>query len=174
MSLRDNGTIEQARPPGLIRRLGRAVATLWRAIGVGESYAAIRRDLHELRHGGRQGPSRVRLDESGSFDLDAMAFLHGKRRRTFEDMLAIRQRSTARNAWIFLGLGVLFFVAWLYRLATMTWTANATLTALQFTPACSVFFLLAFRFGLENYQIRLRRKVTIWEYVCAPAGFWPR
>jgi hypothetical protein len=55
----------------------------------------------------------------------------------------------------------------------MTWTANATMTALQFTP-CAVFFLLAFRFGLENYQIRMRRKVTAMEYLGAASGFWPR
>ena len=99
------------------------------------------------------------------FDLDASSFLHGQRRAAFEDALIVRQRSTARNAWIFLGLGALFFLGWLYRLMTMTWTANATLTALQFMPACAVFFLLAFRFGLENYQIRMRRKVTVMEYL---------
>ena len=103
-----------------------------------------------------------------------LRFLHGQRRTAFEDALIVRQRSTARNAWIFLALGALFFLGWLYRLMTMTWTANATLTALQFTPACAVFFLLAFRFGLENYQIRMRRKVTVMEYLSAPRGFWPR
>jgi len=116
----------------------------------------------------------MRLDKTGAFDLDASAFLHGQRRAAFEDALIVRQRSTARNAWIFLGLGALFFLGWLYRLMTMTWTANAALTALQFTPACAVFFLLAFRFGLENYQIRMRRKVRVMEYLSAPRGFWPR
>jgi len=145
-----------------------------RALRVDESIAAIRRDFAELRAGGRPGVSRMRLDDDGAFDLDASAFLHGQRRRAFEDTLALRQRSTARNAWIFLGLGVLFFLGWLYRLLTMTWTVNATLTALQFTPACAVFFLLAFRFGLENYQIRMRRKVTVMAYLSAPRDFWPR
>jgi hypothetical protein len=56
----------------------------------------------------------------------------------------------------------------------MTWTVNATLTALQFTPACAVFFLLAILFGLENYQIRLGRKVSVREFFSAPSGFWPR
>ena len=65
-------------------------------------------------------------------------------------------------------------VAWLYRLATITWTVNATVTALQFTPACAVFFLLALLFGLENYQIRLGRKVSVREFFSAPSGFWPR
>jgi hypothetical protein len=103
-----------------------------------------------------------------------MAFLHGQGRRTFEGTLEKRRRSTARNAWIFFGLGVMFFVAWLYRLVTMTWTVNATLTALQFTPACAVFFLLAFRFALENYQIRQGRKVSVLEFLQTADGFWPR
>jgi hypothetical protein len=45
---------------------------------------------------------------------------------------------------------------------------------LQFTPACAVFFLLAFRFGLENYQIRQRRKVGVLEFLGTSSGFWPR
>ena len=68
----------------------------------------------------------------------------------------------------------MFFAAWLYRLVTVTWTVNATLTALQFTPACAVFFLLAFRFALENYQIRQRRKVGVLEFLGTSDGFWPR
>ncbi len=167
---RDGGV----RPPGVLRRIGRAAFTPWRFIRIDESVAAIRRGFDDLRAGQGAGASRMRLDETGAFDLDASAFLHGKRRAAFEDALAVRQRSTARNAWIFLGLGALFFLGWLYRLITMTWTANATLTALQFTPACAVFFLLAFRFGLENYQIRMRRKATAMEYLGAARGFWPR
>ena len=163
-----------ARPPGVRRRMGRAAFTPWRWLRIGESMAAIRRDFHDLSACGRAGASCMRLDETGAFDLDASAFLHGKRRAAFEDSLTVRQGSTARNAWIFLGLGALFFLGWLYRLMTMTWTANATLTALQFTPGCAVFFLLAFRFGLENYQIRMRRKVTAMEYLGAASGFWPR
>ncbi len=157
--------------PGVLRRLGRTASEPWRRIG--NTIAAIQRDFQDLRYGGRRA-SRMRLDESGAFDLDATAFLQGQGRTTFEDALAARQGSTARNAWIFLALGVVFFFGWLYRLLTMTWTANATLTALQFMPACAVFFLLAFRFGLENFQIRMRRKVTAMAYVCAPSGFWPR
>jgi hypothetical protein len=173
MSFPDSGSAPRFRP-GVFRRLGRAITAPWRALKIGEKYAALRRDLQALRDADRRAASRVRLDESGAFDLDAMAFLHGQRRGAFEDTLASRQESTARNAWVFLGLGVMFFVAWLYRLMTMTWTANATMTALQFAPACAVFFLLAFRFGLENYQIRLRRKVTVREFLAAPCGFWPR
>jgi hypothetical protein len=157
----------EARPLGVLRRIGRAAFAPWRFLRIDDSMAAIRRDFDDLSAGGRAGASPMRLDETGAFDLDASAFLRGQRRAAFEDALIVRQRSTARNAWIFLGLGALFFLGWLYRLMTMTWTANAALTALQFTPACAVFFLLAFRFGLENYQIRMRRKVAVMEYDAA-------
>jgi hypothetical protein len=146
----DNDQADPARP-GVLGRIARAAASPWRSLRIGERVATLGRELDELRSGDRWAQSRVRFDAAGAFDLDAMAFLHGQGRQTFEETLASRRRSTARNAWIFLGLGVMFFAAWLYRLLTMTWTVNATLTGLQFTPACAVFFLLAFRFALENY-----------------------
>jgi hypothetical protein len=158
---------------GTLRRLGRVALGPWRRVG--DSVVAIRRDFQVPRDGGgRGGGSGMQLDESGAFDLEASAFLHSQRRVAFEEVLAARQGSTARNARIFFAFGAFFFLGWLYRLLTMTWTANATLTALQFTPACAVFFLLAFRFGLENYQIRMRRRVRAMEFLCAPTGFWPR
>ena len=169
----DNDRADPARP-GVLRRIGRAAASPWRSLRIGERVATLRRELDELRSGDRRAAWRVRLDETGGFDLEATAFLHGQGHRTFEETLASRRRSTARNAGIFLGLGVMFFAAWLYRLVTMTWTVNATLTALQFTPACTVFLLLAFRFALENYQIRQRRKVSVLEFLATPNGFWPR
>jgi hypothetical protein len=169
----DNDRADPARP-SVLRRIGRAALSPWRSLRTGERVATLRRDLDELRSVDRRAASRVRLDETGGFDLDAMAFLHGQGRRTFGEILASRRRSTARNAWIFLGLGAMFFGGWLYRLVIMTWTVNATLTALQFTPACAVFFLLSFRFALENYQIRQRRRVSVLEFLATPNGFWPR
>jgi hypothetical protein len=169
----DNNRGDPARP-GVLRRIGRAALSPWLSLRISERAARLRRDLDELRSASRRAASQVRLDEAGGYDLDAMAFLNGQRRRTFEETLTSRRRSTARNAWIFLGLGAMFFAAWLYRLVTMTWTVNATLTALQFTPACAVFFLLAFRFALENYQIRQRRMVSVLEFLATPNGFWPR
>ena len=170
---RDSNERDPVRPR-LLRRLGQAAVSPLLSLKLRERYVALRRDLDELRSSASRRPSKVRLDKTGAFDLDAMAFLLGQARRRFEDTLARRRRSTARYAWIFLGLGAMFFVAWLYRLATMTWTVNATLTALQFTPACAVFFLLAILFGLENYQIRLGRRVSVREFFSAPSGFWPR
>ena len=59
--------------PAVLRRIGRAMTTPWRALRVDESIAAIRRDFAELRAGGRPGVSRMRLDDAGAFDLDASA-----------------------------------------------------------------------------------------------------
>jgi hypothetical protein len=169
MSRRDNPAGD--RGPGALRRLGRSVSAPWRRVA--GNVASILRDSRDLRYSARSA-AHITLNEAGAFDLATTALVNGQRSATPEDALAARQGSTARNAWIFLALGVMFFFGWLYRLLTMTWSASATLTALQFMPACAVFFLLAFRFGLENYQIRRRRRVTAMEYICAPSGFWPR
>jgi hypothetical protein len=172
MSRRGDDWGGERRRPRFFRRFRKAALAPWRSVG--ERLAAIRRDFDSLRAGGGRSASRMRLDETGAFDLDASAFLHGQRGFVFEQALAGRQRSSARTARLFLGLGVLFFLAWLDRLATMAWTGQAILTALEFTPASAAFFLLAFRFGLENYQIRMRRRVTAMEYLTASNGFWPR
>ncbi|MBV9908226.1 MAG: hypothetical protein JOY52_11760, partial [Hyphomicrobiales bacterium] len=100
---RDNDWADRGRP-GFLRRIGRA-AVSWRSLRIVERVATLQHELDELRSGDRVTQSRVRLDESGEFDLDAMAFLHGQGRRTFEETLAKRRRSTARNAWVFFGLG---------------------------------------------------------------------
>src|SRR5271165_3390188 len=105
MSPRDEDRGGGARPPSVLRRIGRAAFSPWRLLRVEESLAAIRRDFHDLSAGGRARASRTRADETGVCDLDASAFLHGQRRAVFEGALIVRQRSTARHAWIFLGLG---------------------------------------------------------------------
>jgi hypothetical protein len=147
----DNDRVEGNRP-GILRRIGRAAVFPWRSLRIDERVARLRHELDEVRSDNRAVQSRVRLDDGGEFDVDAMAFLHGQGRRTFEETLEGRRRSTARNTWIFLGLGTMFFLAWLYRLLTMTWTVNATLTALQFRrPArCSS----CSRFGSGSRTIR--------------------
>ena len=169
----DNDRADPARP-GVLRRIGRAAASPWRSLRIGERVATLRRELDKLRSGDRRAAWRVRLDETGGFDLEAMAFLHGQGRRTFEETSGEQAAVDGAQCVDFFGLGVMFFAAWLNRVVTMTWTVSATLTALQFTPACTVFLLLAFRFALENYQIRQRRKVSVLEFLATPNGFWPR
>ena len=157
---------------GLFRRLGRAALAPLRALRAGESLAAIRDDLARLRDAGRT--REIRFEDYGGYDLKATAFISGMRVEAFERRLAVRRRATARNAYVFWGLGALFLAAGLSRFATAAWGVSAVVAALQFAPACAVLFLLAFRFGLENAQIRHRRRVTATDYLADPRDIWPR
>ena len=74
---RDNDGIDAVRP-GVLRRIGRAAVSPWRSPRIGERVATLRRELDELRSGDRRAASRVRLDETGGFDLEAMAFCMGR------------------------------------------------------------------------------------------------
>src|SRR5271156_2603693 len=125
----DNDRTNPVRP-GVLRRIGRAALSPWLSLRISERAATLRRDVDERRSGGRRAASQVRLDEAGGYDLNAMAFLNGQGHRTFEETLTSRRRATARNAWIFLGLGAMFFASWLYRLLTTTWTGSTTLNSL--------------------------------------------
>ena len=80
---RDDEWADRGRP-GFLRRIGRAAVSPWRSLRIADRVAKLQREVDELRSGDSVAQSRVRLDESGEFDLDAMAFLHGQGRRTFE------------------------------------------------------------------------------------------
>jgi hypothetical protein len=86
----------ESRGPGrlsLPRRIGRAAFAPFRSLRIGESIAALRQDFADLRAGDRRAEaSRVKLDETGAFDRDAMAFLQGQPRASFEDRLATRHK----------------------------------------------------------------------------------
>jgi hypothetical protein len=64
----DNNRGDPARP-GVLRRIGRAALSPWLSLRIGERVATLRRDLDELRSGGRRAASRVRLDETGGSTL---------------------------------------------------------------------------------------------------------
>ena len=78
MSPRDEDSGRGPRLPGIFRRIGRAAFAPWRWLRIDESIAAIRRDLEDLNVGGQSAPLHMRLDETGGFDLDGSAFVHGK------------------------------------------------------------------------------------------------
>lgn len=93
--------------------------------------------------------SSIQLDLDEAFDVRAATPLETMLREAFQEFLVARRKETACNTWIFLGLGLLFFVGWQYRLITMTGTASATLTALQFAPACTLFCCSACNFSSD-------------------------
>jgi hypothetical protein len=122
---------------------------------------------------GRTRAGQVDVGADRRFDLAATAYRYGASVAQLEAVLAARQRATARFAYLAFGLGWLFFLAWLYRAATMPWTTGHVLPLLEFAPFCLVFFLVAFRAALQNFQIRTRRLARASEYLRTSESFWP-
>lgn len=120
------------------------------------------------------GNGRFRVNGDRSMDLVATAFLHGISVSELEALLCRRQKVTARAAYLAFGLGWACFLAWLLRAALVPWTKVSLVQALEFLPFCLFFFLMAFKCGLENHQIRTRRLVTPAEYLQTVGDFWPR
>ena len=75
MSRRDNPAGD--RGAGALRRLGHTASAPWRRIA--DNVASIQRDFRGLRYSARNA-TRVRLDETGAFDLGATTFVNGQRR----------------------------------------------------------------------------------------------
>jgi hypothetical protein len=132
----------------------------------------IRGLIDDVKRGHRRRQT-LRVVDDRSFDMAATAFYQGVSVMDLEALLWRRRRSTARAAYIAFGFGWLFFLGWLYRLTHTQWSAGFILTALQFAPFCAVFFLLAFKSALENYQIRTRRLASAMEYLQTNESFWP-
>lgn len=128
--------------------------------------------VDRLRRGFRPD-TRFRVGDDRGFDLEATAFSHGISVEQLEGWLASRRRETARMAYLSFGLGWLFFFGWVYRAATMKWTLGHMLPAVEFAPFCMVFFLMAFRSALANYQIRMQRLASAKEYLFTAESFWP-
>jgi peptidoglycan/LPS O-acetylase OafA/YrhL len=117
---------------------------------------------------------RFRTGEDKVFDVRATAFLHGMTEAQLEVLLRRRRKETARASYLAFGLGWLSFAAWVGRAATVPWTSSQFLPALEFAPFCLVFFLLAFKSALLNFQIRMRRLVSAVEFLRTTEAFWPR
>jgi len=116
---------------------------------------------------------RFRLGEDRVFDVRATAFLHGMTEAQLEALLWRRRKETARAAYLAFGLGWLSFGAWVGRAAMMPLTSGQFLPAIEFAPFCLVFFLLAFKSALLNFQIRTRRLASAMEYLRTSDAFWP-
>lgn len=121
-----------------------------------------------------RGSGPFRVHEDRTFDLAATAFLYGISVGELEELLWRRRRESARAAYLSFGLGWLSFFAWLIRAATMPWTSGHLLPVIEYAPFCVIFFLVAFRSALQNYQIRTRRLATASEYLQTQDSFWPR
>ncbi len=129
--------------------------------------------MSDLRRGPK--PSRaVPRQQDGTLDRAAMAFISGLSQDELGERLALRRRQTAATAYIALGLGWVFVLAWLVRLLSLDWAGQRLLTALQFAPFCLVFFLTAFKHAHANWQLRTGLLGSAGDYVRSSEPFWPR
>ena len=143
------------RAPRKSGPIGRALGRITKSFA-GEEITEGSRWIGNLAETVRRGPKtdgRFRLHEDGGFDLVATAFLYGINVRMLEIRLDQKRRHAARTAYVCFALGWVSFIAWLWRAATMPWTAEHILPAVEFAPFCLIFFLAAFQSGLRHYQI---------------------
>jgi hypothetical protein len=146
----------EAFPGASIASNGRFIGRLWRLVRVGP-----------------QADTRLHLREDRSIDLTATAFAHGISIAQLEARLATRRRETARAAYLSFGMGWVFFGLWALRAATMPWTRVHIIPLVEFMPFCAIFFLLAFRSALQNFQVRTRSPATAGQYLATSEPFWP-
>jgi hypothetical protein len=182
-ALDDSNAAGGAKPAGgkqaLLRRAWRSAAWIVSAPlrvfpreEIAKSASAIATVVGVLKRGPRPGPTVTVIDDR-TFDLEATAFRQGLSVSQLEALLRRRRRASARFAYLAFGMGWLCFGAWLYRLTHGEWSAGFLVTAVEFVPFCLVFFLLAFKSGLENYQLRTRRRASVMEYLRTSESFWP-
>ena len=171
--------VSDANKPGLFRRAAggmKKVLTEGLASVAGGEVGDGRRFIGDVANSMRAPVAidrRFQLYDDGSFDLNATAFLYGVSVWELEKRLVKRQEEFRRRACLWFSFGWLAFFAWIWRTATLHWTAGHILAAIEFAPFCLIFFLVAFQSALLNYQIRRRRLVSAWHYLQADE-FWPR
>ena len=122
---------------------------------------------------GRPSETRVFRAEDGSIDMTATSFTLGLSMDRLRARMAQRRRQTARLAYLSFGLGVVFFVMWLYRAWAWNFEGSRMLAAIQFVPFCAVFFLVAFKNAHANWQLRTGYLGSASEYIHSSEPFWP-
>ena len=120
-----------------------------------------------------QGPDRrVRVDETGTLDLQAMAFLAGTSEAGVEAMLAKRRRQTARATWCYLAGGCGFLLFWFYEAFVSPVYASLPYV-LGLVALCGTFFLSAFHNALVNWQVRTHQLGTARQFLNSEETWWP-
>lgn len=172
--------IADAAKPSFLRRnwrrarfvAGGPVAT----IGIKEvsSGARLIDDLWAALRASPQPGSRIKTDENGSMDLEATAFLHGIAVDKLSKQLRQRQAQTCRAAYATFGLGSLSLLLWLYGASYMRMSSARIVSALEFLPFCTLFFLLAFKAAWMNWQLRTLRMGSAVAFLRTTEPFLPR
>ena len=138
---------------------------------------AIRDHAAELWSQARRGAEveqQVILDGDRLVDLSRFAQQKGLSEGQARAVLARRRRETARTAYACFVLGWAAFGFLCYRISNAPFNSRAVVTALEFTPFSILFFLMAFRFALDNFRLRMLRHATAGEFLRTNEPFWPR
>jgi hypothetical protein len=131
-------------------------------------------NLLAMLRSGPQADVRLKTNEDRSIDLAATAFLYGISVVELERRLRSRQAQTSRAAYAMFGLGSLSLLLWLYGALQMRMSSARLLSAIEFLPFCTAFFLLAFKSAWMNWQIRTRRLASAGAFLRTTEPFLPR
>lgn len=116
---------------------------------------------------------RIRLNEHGSFDLQAMAFDAALPVQEIERRLANRQIVTARNTKLYLGLGSILLVFWGIEILNRGALVGTALNTVLFLAVIACLFLSAFANAFINWQVRTRRLGRVGEFISLEGSWWP-
>ena len=170
---------------GSLGRIGQGVRSVvafpfllvpWREIAAsGQEIENQARRLWERKHRASSDDSQqVIFDSDRVIDVRGFAEVWGLTDGQVEGLMNRRRRETARAAYLCFVLGWAAFLGLLYRLSTALWTSSAVVTALEFSPFCLIFFLIAFQYALQNFRLRTLRQATAVEFLRTNEPFWPR
>jgi len=113
------------------------------------------------------------VNEARGLDVAATADLYQVPVEFIEQLIRKRRRQTKQAAYCAFGFGWLTFFYWLYQSLNQSWSSGHVIETFEFAPSCFVFFLVAFRNALLNYQLRTRHVATAMEYLRTEEMFWP-
>ena len=136
--------------------------------------AELIRSLLELLQHGPDADTRFRVDEAGSIDLNATAFLHGLTPASLEARIHMRRAQTKRAAYALFVLGTVGFFGWILEALSMRLSATRVISAIEFLPFALFLYLSAFRCAWLNWQLRTRRSGSALAYLQTTAPFLPR
>ena len=168
---------------GLLRGIGRGLRGVvafpfllvpWREIGAsGRAIGDGAQDLWAQTHrtGGAQ---QVITAADRLIDLRSFAEARGLTDGQTEALVRRRRRETARASYLCFALAWASFVGLLYRALAAPSTSGAFPAALEFSPFCLMFFLMAFQYALQNFRLRTLRHATAVEFLQTNEPFWPR
>lgn len=106
-------------------------------------------------------------------DLRGFAQAHGLSEQEGRALVGRRRRETAVAAYACFVLGWVTFSLVLYHIISLSWRSGPIVGALEFSPFCVLFFLMAFKFALDNFRLRVLRHATAGEFLTTNKPFWP-